>query len=91
MKERLQVQSKLNLYKYESDLHGLKQVIKSEGLRGLYKAYPATILSFGPFSALYFLFYEKMKGYFVENDPESYLNKVKEKSYVKIGFFSSMF
>ena len=32
-----------------------------EGARGLYRAYGATVMSFGPFSALYFLFYEKLK------------------------------
>lgn len=59
LKERLQVQSKLKLYKYDSDFDAIKQVIRNEGIRGLYKAYPATVLSFGPFSALYFMFYEK--------------------------------
>jgi len=34
---------------------------KTEGITGLYRAYGATVASFGPFSALYFLFYEKLK------------------------------
>jgi len=91
LKERLQVQSKLQQYKYTSDFDALMQVIRNEGLRGLYKAYPATVFSFGPFSAFYFLFYEKLKGLIVENDPETYLKKVKEKTHVSIGFFQSMF
>jgi hypothetical protein len=33
-------------------------------------------MSFGPFSAFYFLFYENLKGIFVKNDPETYLKKV---------------
>jgi len=37
--------------------------MRTEGLRGIYKAYAATVLSFGPFSALYFMFYEKLKVY----------------------------
>ena len=44
--------------------------MRNEGIIGLYrvysiilfKAYGATIGSFGPFSAMYFLFYEKLKG-----------------------------
>jgi hypothetical protein len=44
-------------------------------VRGLYRAYGATVMSFGPFSALYFLFYEKMKGLFVANDVTTYLKK----------------
>ena len=35
--------------------------MRTEGIRGLYRAYGATVMSFGPFSALYFLFYEKLK------------------------------
>ena len=59
IKERLQVQSKLKHYEYLSDIDAIRQIIKNEGVRGLYKAYPATVFSFGPFSAFYFLFYEK--------------------------------
>lgn len=33
----------------------------SEGLFGIYKGYWATLGSFGPFSAFYFLFYEKAR------------------------------
>lgn len=36
-------------------------------------------MSFGPFSALYFTFYEIMKGFFVKNDPSTYLKKVNQK------------
>lgn len=73
------------MYKYNSDVNAFKQVLQTEGLRGLYKAYPATVFSFGPFSALYFLFYEKLKGLVVQNDPNTYLQKVKESSHVSIG------
>ncbi len=44
----------------------------------MYKAYGATVLSFGPFSALYFMFYEQIKGFFVKNDVSKYLNKVNQ-------------
>lgn len=91
LKERLQVQSKLKSYHYTSDINAFSQVLKTEGIRGLYKAYPATVLSFGPFSALYFMFYEQLKGLVVKNDAHTYLSKVKEKSHVQIGFFQSMF
>ena len=91
MKERLQVQSKINTYKYTSDLNALTQVFKTEGFRGLYKAYPATVLSFGPFSALFFMFYEQLKGFLVKNDANTYLEQVKKASHVQIGFFQSMF
>ena len=57
-------------------------------------------MSFGPFSALYFLMYEYFKGMIVINDPKSYLRKVnvretdvpkKERYEADIGFFQSMF
>jgi hypothetical protein len=37
--------------------------VKNEGLRGLYRGYVATLSSFGPFSALYFLIYEESKAF----------------------------
>lgn len=52
-------------------------MLRHEGIRGLYRAYGATVMSFGPFSALYFVFYEFAKGKFVNNDPEAFLNKVR--------------
>ena len=67
-------------------------------MRGLYRAYFATVFSFGPFSALYFLFYENMKGFVVKNDPKTYLKKVnkegeegqKASETEDIGFVQSM-
>lgn len=64
----------------------------------MYRAYGATVMSFGPFSALYFLFYENMKGLFVANDVSTYLSKDqrvdeegKRASHQQdIGFFQSM-
>ena len=37
------------------------QIWRYEGIGGIYKGYGATLASFGPFSALYFAFYEKLK------------------------------
>ena len=39
----------------------LKQISRSEGLSGIYRGYGATLASFGPFSALHFVFCEKFK------------------------------
>lgn len=68
--------------------------MKTEGMMGLYRAYGATVASFGPFSAFYFMFYEQFKGMVVSNDPESYLKRTSEGSgeaKADIGFFQSMF
>ena len=70
IKERRQVQSTLKAYEYKSDFDAIKQISRTEGVRGLYKAYAATVLSFGPFSALYFMFFEHAKGLIVNNDPK---------------------
>ena len=66
----------MNKYYYKNDIDAIKQIKNTEGLRGLYRAYGATVMSFGPFSAFYFLFYENLKGLLVLNDPETYLKKV---------------
>jgi uncharacterized membrane protein YgcG len=71
IKERLQVQRKLrtgqeisgSLPMYRGTWHALATIMETEGLRGVYRGYGATLLSFGPFSAFYFLFYEKFKAW----------------------------
>jgi len=70
-------------YNYSSDYNAFKEILKVEGIRGLYRAYGATVMSFGPFSALYFMFYENFKGLFVRNDPEAYLKRTSEGAPVK--------
>ena len=35
--------------------------MRTEGLSGIYRGYGATIASFGPYSAFYFMFYEQIK------------------------------
>jgi hypothetical protein len=64
IKERMQVQqpggSGSNGIYYRNTLHAARTILRTERLRGLYKGYGATLLSFGPFSALYFMFYEKV-------------------------------
>lgn len=75
IKERLQVQvsastsstgSKLESCKaalpvYKGSLDALIQICRQEGLLGIYKGYGATLLSYGPFSALYFFLYEEVR------------------------------
>ncbi|KAF1330523.1 hypothetical protein FI667_g5165, partial [Globisporangium splendens] len=66
VKERMQVQTRSpngahgGVY-YRDTVHAMETILKTEGVRGLYKGYTATLLSFGPQSALYFMFYEKYK------------------------------
>jgi len=70
IKERLQVQHSESAGltrrasappRYKGSWDAVKIVAQTEGLLGLYKGYAATLASFGPFSALYFLFYEQAK------------------------------
>jgi hypothetical protein len=63
IKERLQVQQhfKARTYSYSGGLDALKTILRDEGLHGLYRGYGATLASFGPFSAFYFVFYEHFK------------------------------
>jgi len=39
----------------------ITNIIRRDGIRGLYKGYGATLASFGPFSAFYFMFVEQIK------------------------------
>jgi hypothetical protein len=48
---------------YASTADAVRQIVAGEGLRGVYRGYAANLASFGPFSALYFAFYEHAKGW----------------------------
>lgn len=71
VKERLQVQIQTPLGNpgagkagglpiYNGSLDALMQICRHEGLRGIYKGYGATLLTYGPFSGLYFFLYEEV-------------------------------
>ena len=66
IKERLQVQQQQQrgtsaASAYHGSYDAMRKIMKNEGLGGIYKGYGATLLSFGPFSAVYFGLYEFMK------------------------------
>jgi len=66
IKERMQVQQRLgsasaSAVYYKNGWDALRQISQTEGVRGVYRGYGATLASFGPFSALYFVFYEQFK------------------------------
>ena len=69
IKERMQVQHPISdkakasgmLPNYRNSLDALQQISRHEGLSGIYRGYGATLASFGPFSALYFVFFEDFK------------------------------
>lgn len=64
LKERLQVQVQggASPVYYRNARDAVRQIVRSgEGLRGLYRGYGATLVSFGPFSAVYFALYEEFR------------------------------
>lgn len=67
VKERMQVQQRMDNgshnYKYSGSFDALRKIMRTEGMRGIYKGYGATLASFGPFSAFYFMFYEQCKSW----------------------------
>jgi hypothetical protein len=76
VKERMQVQHGTSQHtqgQYCNSWDALKQIVRQEGVLGIYRGYAATLASFGPFSALYFVFYERFKHWTRErlarNDP----------------------
>jgi hypothetical protein len=61
VKERQQVAVTTAAQHRPSTLNVVRQIFRTEGIRGVYRGYAATLASFGPFSALYFVFYERLK------------------------------
>lgn len=60
-KERLQTQRVLGTGAYRGSWDCMSQIFKQEGLGQLYKGYGATLVSFGPLSALFFMFDSQLK------------------------------
>jgi hypothetical protein len=46
---------------YRGNLDAIRTIARTEGLRGVYRGYGATVASFGPFSAIYLSGYEQFK------------------------------
>lgn len=73
IKERLQVQTTTRTAAtstattaYKGSWDALRTILRTEGASGLYRGFGITLLSFGPFSALYFSFYESLKGAYMK-------------------------
>lgn len=49
---------------YRGNLDAILTIARTEGVRGVYRGYGATLASFGPFSAIYFSGYEQCKQHF---------------------------
>jgi Mitochondrial carrier protein len=68
VKERMQIQHAATVSTtdahfplYRNSWDALQKIVRQEGFSGIYRGYAATLASFGPFSALYFVFYEQFK------------------------------
>lgn len=46
---------------YSGSLHAFREILRHEGVRGLYRAYPVHQATWAPFNGLYFAVYEKCK------------------------------
>lgn len=61
VKERLQVMSAMKSYHYKGSRDAFQQILRSEGLKSMYRGYGATILAFGPFAGISLATYDKLK------------------------------
>ena len=63
VKERMQVtrDSTSAKHPYTSSFQALRHILQTEGIRGIYKGYGATLASYGPFACIYFVLYEELK------------------------------
>mmetsp|Transcript_55110 Transcript_55110/g.154695 ORF Transcript_55110/g.154695 Transcript_55110/m.154695 type:complete len:313 (-) Transcript_55110:216-1154(-) len=62
VKERLQVQRDMRgLYDYRGPVDAVRQIVRLEGVFGLYRAYGATLAAFGPQTAINLALYENIE------------------------------
>lgn len=57
----IKVRYESNLYSYQSILGAGKDILKTEGVRGLFSGFGATAVRDAPYAGLYVLFYEQFK------------------------------
>lgn len=73
VKERLQVQKDMRgLYHYDGPADAIRQVLRSEGVLGLYRAYGATLVAFGPQTAINLALFEAVE----QKAKEAYLRRL---------------
>ena len=66
IKERLQIEGQVNTLKeYGGSMNAFLNIVKYEGIRGLYRAYWMHQLTWAPFNGLYFSIYEQLKKYLI--------------------------
>lgn len=64
IKERLQVEGQVKVaHSYSGSADALKQILRREGMIGLYRAFPVHQMTWAPFNGMYFMIYEKCKGW----------------------------
>lgn len=71
VKEKMQTQALLGLYRYKNSLPLIKDIVYKAGIRRLYKGFNSTLLSFGFFSALFFCFQNVGENWMKKNNVES--------------------
>lgn len=63
VKERLQAQQQMGhgrlQFRYRNARHAFRTILKHESFSGLYRGYTSTLMSFGPFSGVYFVALER--------------------------------
>merc|ERR1711971_171687 len=63
VKERLQLGYQVQAREHHPGAIALfKSIVRNEGLRGLYRAFPIHQLTWAPFNGCYFMLYERLKG-----------------------------
>ncbi|GAX23636.1 hypothetical protein FisN_12Hh209 [Fistulifera solaris] len=87
VKERMQVQHKTGgKLTYRNSWDALQKIAATEGLTGIYKGYAATLGSFGPFSALYFVCYERFKYWTRLHLTQSNNRELRELEHIEVPF-----
>ena len=62
-KEQVQTQNELKATNHKNGFQALTNIFKTRGIAGVYRGYYATLLAFGPWSALNFAFFEQFKSF----------------------------
>ena len=55
-----------HIYQYNGTMDAIRQIYRSDGILGFYRAYGATLVAFGPQTAINLALYEQLEGFFMK-------------------------
>jgi hypothetical protein len=86
LKQKVQVERSGGPSKYGTSLQAMKVILAEEGVRGLFRGFWMSVVTYGPFASSYFVVYEQMKKFVGKAWPDRKSDELPLPAYMLSGF-----